>query len=474
MLGAIVAAAACLPQSGSSPDRGGRGRWGVACRLRGGGASALQGDVDRVVYVEAGLAPALRDAVRSRPGSVFVRGHHSIAPGESLALQGCCRFRAAAAGSGASHCPCGWSSAPAGSCGCQCLAPFELTGEDFCAVISGAVVLRSASGLIREMAFDRQVEDPKLARQRNLACISAVAGEWHFMQCQVRSAGGIAFVSGGNARTSMELSEVGGAGAALQRAGHGVSAQNASNVSLVRVSLSNCLVAVSGMGSAELNLRESRVEAVSYCLGIDEKADMHIEASSIADVNLGVLLAGDDAMHARLKLTGNTIRGTLWWGQWRPGTIILAGENSMFGPEGMPALSHPGPRTGVGNERGLEVGSERGLEVGGERLAAMQVASDAGQGSGTAAATAAPAPPSPDSGAASENTAGPGCSSEGGGLGAGQPRRDSTKGARATVPEQRTETEDESEEAVAERPGSTFDKTGHPEVRVRVQFSDFN
>jgi len=59
-------------------------------------------------------------------------------------------------------------------------------------------------------------------------------------------------------------------------------------------------------------------------------------------------------------------------------------------------------------------------------------------------------------------------------LGAGQLRRDSTKGARATVPEQRTETEDESEEAVAERPGSTFDKTGHPEVRVRVQFSDFN
>ena len=201
--------------------------------------------------------------------------------------------------------------------------------------------------------------------------------------------------------------------------------------------------------------------------GHRRKADVHIEASSIADVSLGVLFSGNDALHARLKLTGNTIRGTLWWGEWRPGTIILADENSIFGQEGMPALSHTG--------RHPRAESERGLEVGSSSRATIQVVP--GEGSGLAAATPRSSVPAavaaPVCGAASEITAALPCSSEDEDGRAGQLRREDGKGARAQVPEERAETAGEGEDAMGERPGSIFDKTGHPEVRVRVQFSDF-
>jgi hypothetical protein len=266
--------------------------------------------------------------------------------------------------------------------------------------------------------------------------MTVAAGQWHLMQCQVRSAGGIAVFSKDDAQTRIELSEAGGTGGAMFRAGHGISAQNASCVSLFRVFLSNCLVAVSGMGAAELSLRESRVEAVSYGLGIDEKADVHVEATSISNVKLGVLFAGDDARLARLRLTGNTIRGTLWWGNWRPGTVVMSRENSILEQEGSLSSLPTGEYRPMQTE-----GGGGGADCRRNISSCSEVVCDGAVDSCTGALTAASREEAVTASARPEKCKG-------------------------------SEYEIVSEETVGERPGSTFDVTGPPEVNIRVQFAD--
>ena len=173
---------------------------------------ALSPEFPAKVQVEAGRPPSLRDALHGRPGSVFVRGHHKIARDEILAIPGYCHPRSPVAPDEGPQRGEIFSSHEGFCASRQRPVPFELTGEDFCANISGAVILQSAYGLITEIVFERNMEDPKIAREQNLACVTVVAGKWRLIQCQVRSAGGVAVLSKDTAQTSLELSEAGGTG----------------------------------------------------------------------------------------------------------------------------------------------------------------------------------------------------------------------------------------------------------------------
>ena len=100
--------------------------------------------------VRAGTVHALRDAMLGCPARVLLHGHHDLAPPERLILRGCCRSLCCAhtAPPPSTSTAAPRAQLPAGPCGCQCAARFELRGQDFSAKVTGAVVLQSASASI--------------------------------------------------------------------------------------------------------------------------------------------------------------------------------------------------------------------------------------------------------------------------------------------------------------------------------------
>ena len=40
-------------------------------------------------------------------------------------------------------------------------------------------------------------------------------------------------------------------------------------------------------------------------------------------------MSGPGADGAHLRLASNTIRGSLWWGEWRPGSIVLGSARGV-------------------------------------------------------------------------------------------------------------------------------------------------
>ena len=149
----------------------------------------------------------------------------------------------------------------------------QLRGEDFCAKITGAIQLAQVCGVITEVSFERSAEDPRIAREKCLACIEAIAGTWRLHSCAIRSAGGIAVWCKRTANVTLELTDIGGTGTGVLRAGQGLCASNSSTVHLQTVSIQHCLVAVGALGCSQVKLQRSTVKHVSYLLTIDEQAD---------------------------------------------------------------------------------------------------------------------------------------------------------------------------------------------------------
>jgi hypothetical protein len=161
-----------------------------------------------------------------------------------------------------------------------------------------------------------------------------------------------------------------------------------------------------------------------------------------------VLLAGDNASQTHLTLAANTIRGLLWGGEARLGTVILTRDNSILEPAPVAALAHSsvlakGRRAWEGD---VAYAVEDESKVPGGDVGGMV-----------------------------------GCGKDARGVHAVEEslvyngeQHDQAVDAMEKERKRERESggEEDSSEAVGERPGSLFDVTGYPQVNIRVQFAD--
>ena len=179
------------------------------------------------------------------------------------------------------------------------------------------------------------------------------------------------------------------------------------------------LVCVALLALTPLVLGQMR--RVSYGVGFDEEAQVEVKKCTISHVKTSAFVAGDNATLAHLMLSANLIRGPLWSGQERPGSVIYSGQNSMldapaataFEPQ-MPWLKRPDPT----------------------HEAALKHLTD----------------PSRDQ------------------RGSAQLREGHGPARRGREGEGKDDSEKENQ--VGERPGSIFDATGFPNITLTFQFAD--
>ena len=164
-----------------------------------------------------------------------------------------------------------------------------------------------------------------------------------------------------------------------------------------------------------------QVRRVSYGVGLDEEAQVEVKTCTVSHVRTSAFVAGDNATLAHLMLSANHIRGPLWSGQERPGSVIYLGQNSMleapaataFEPQ-MPWLERPDPT----HEAALKD----------------------------------PIDPSSDQRGSAQSREGHGPVRRG--------------------REDEGQDDSEKENQVGERPGSIFDATGFPNITLTFQFAD--